>query len=261
MSYINANNIQLYYEIQGAGEHVLFIHGLGGSTKDWEYQIPFFSQYFQTITFDLRGHGKTEKPDHLYSISSFAADAAQLISALSQKSVHVVGHSLGGMIAFQLALDFPELVKSLTILNSTPTTSFGNVFAAVRIFLRKISIRLFGMRRMSHKLAYRLYPKPEQVELRENLIQRWCQNDPQAYLNSLAAFANWTVMDRLSDLQCNTLIVASDHDYTPILFKEFYTKRIPKAELVIIKNSYHNSMADQAQKFNSVLLDFLQRNL
>ena len=120
MSKATVNNIELYYETAGSGESVLFIHGLGSSARDWEMQIPAFTKQFKTTAFDLRGHGQSQKPKGPYSMSLFAKDTAELIRSLGVGSVHVVGISLGGMIAFQLAVDHPELVKSMVIVNSGP---------------------------------------------------------------------------------------------------------------------------------------------
>ena len=94
------NNINMYYEVLGHGEPLLFIHGLGSSTRDWENQIDFFSKNYQVILVDVRGHGQTDKPPGSYSISMFANDIAGLLDQLELPSVHVVGISMGGMIAF-----------------------------------------------------------------------------------------------------------------------------------------------------------------
>ena len=128
------------------------IHGLGSSTLDWENQIDFFAKKYQVIAFDLRGHGKSEKPNSPYTVKLFTEDTAQLIQALNQQSVHVVGHSLGGMIAFQLALDFPTLVKSLCIINSGPAVTFP-LKVKFSFFLRRFIVKLFGIHPLCIKLA------------------------------------------------------------------------------------------------------------
>lgn len=258
MPYLSIKDIQVYYEVHGQGEPLLLIHGLGSSTQDWEYQVKFFTQY-QIIAFDLRGHGKSDKPKEPYTVKQFASDTAQLCRALSVQSVHVVGHSLGGMVAFQLALDFPDLVKTMTIVNSAPMVTFPRFIDSFKFFLRSVNVKLFGMRPLSIGLSKILFPKPEQVDLRELFVQRWCENDPVAYLHALHAFKGWTVLNRLSELQCPTLIVTADHDYTPVSLKEYYAKFIAKSELVVIKDSRHITIVDQAEAFNQVLLKFLQK--
>ncbi|NJN45685.1 MAG: alpha/beta fold hydrolase, partial [Candidatus Competibacteraceae bacterium] len=115
-----SGDIELYYEITGQGHPLLFIHGLGSCTEDWEQQVAFFAQRFLVITFDVRGHGRSDKPPDPYSIPLFARDTVGLLDVLGIASAHVVGLSLGGMIAFQLAVDVPRRVDSLVIVNSGP---------------------------------------------------------------------------------------------------------------------------------------------
>src|SRR5947207_2466572 len=117
MPTIQANGVDLYYEVHGSGEPVLLIHGLGSSTRDWAPQVPALSQRFQVIAFDVRGHGRSAKPKQRYSVKLFAADTAALIRTLDIAPAHVIGISMGGMIAFQLAVEAPQLVRSLVIVN------------------------------------------------------------------------------------------------------------------------------------------------
>lgn len=115
MPTVQSNGINLYYETHGEGQPLLFIHGLGSSSRDWEFQVPAFSISYQVITFDLRGHGQSDKPTGPYSMAMFAADTASLLRALAIDQAHVVGLSLGGGIAFQLAVEAPQIVQTLII--------------------------------------------------------------------------------------------------------------------------------------------------
>lgn len=259
MPMIMLDNLNVSYHIDGQGVPLLFIHGLGSSSRDWENQLPFFQDHYQIITYDLRGHGKTDKPKAPYTIPLFANDAAQLCQALVQQPIHVIGHSLGGMISFQLALDFPDLVRSLTIINSAPAVIFPSFLTQLSFLLRRFSVKLFGMRHLSKNLANHLFPKPEQQPMRDVFISRWLENDPHAYINTLKAFKGWNVMPRLSSLQCPTLIMTADDDYTPVAFKEYYTKLIPQAELIVIKDSKHLSPIDQPMAVNQALFQFLTK--
>ena len=79
MSTIRVNGVELYYEIHGDGEPVLLIHGLGSSTRDWDLQVDALAKHFRAITFDVRGHGRSEKPKQRYSVKLFADDTAAVI--------------------------------------------------------------------------------------------------------------------------------------------------------------------------------------
>ncbi|MBS0287968.1 MAG: alpha/beta hydrolase [Proteobacteria bacterium] len=260
MPYLKVNDINLYYERHGQGEPVLFIHGLGSSTRDWEYQLDYFKARYQMLLIDLRGHGKSDKPDHPYTIAQFTSDTAKLIQAFFPQGVHVVGHSLGGMVAFQLGVDYPELVKTLTIVNSAPAVIFPSFKAQIYFLLRAFDVRLFGMHHLSTQLAKALLPKPEQAALRETFVQRWCENDPKAYRNALRAFRGWTVMHRIPSILCPTLVIAAENDYTEVSFKQLYVRLMPNAKLVVIKDSRHLTIIDQAELFNQTVGEFLKEN-
>ncbi|MFI4937075.1 MAG: alpha/beta fold hydrolase [Candidatus Berkiellales bacterium] len=260
MPFLSLPHIQLYYEVHGSGAPLLLLHGLGSSTLDWENQLEFFSKKYQVIAFDLRGHGQSAKPDEPYTVKLFAEDTAELIRTLIKESTHVVGHSLGGMIAFQLVLDFPELVKSLCIINSAPAVIFPSLKVHFSFYLRRYIVKLFGVQPLCTKLAKNLFPKSTQAKLREIFIQRWSHNDPKAYVNSLNAFRHWNVIARLSEIACPTLIVTADHDYTPVSAKEFYVKLIKGAELKVIPDSWHMTIVDQPGALNQTMLNFLTKN-
>jgi 3-oxoadipate enol-lactonase len=84
MPILRCRDINVYYQIAGAGDPLLFIHGLGSSYRDWEPQVAFFSRHYQVITYDVRGHGKSDKLKGPYSVSQFAADAVELMRSLAE---------------------------------------------------------------------------------------------------------------------------------------------------------------------------------
>jgi len=256
MPRLRIRDAALHYESLGRGPPLLFIHGLGSSVRDWEAQRAFFSLHFRVIAFDLRGHGRSDKPPGPYSILGFAADTAELIRWLGLGPTHIVGLSMGGMIAFQLAVSAPELVQSLVIVNSGPEFILGKL----QIVQRKLIVRLLGMRKMGKVLSKRLFPKPEQAGLRQRFVDRWAENDPRAYLDALQALIGWTVVDRLDAIRCPTLVIASDQDYTPLAVKAAYAAKMPQAELSIIRDSRHMLPVERPDAFNQVLMGFLSKH-
>jgi 3-oxoadipate enol-lactonase len=252
-------DIDLYYETIGKGHPILFIHGLGSSSRDWEMQIPFFSKHYQVITLDLRGHGQSQKPPGPYSMSLFAKDVAELVKLLGIVPVHVVGISLGGMIAFQLGVDYPELVKSLVIVNSGPEVVVRTMKDRWNVFMRFATVRLLGMRKMGEVLSKRLFPKAEQSDTQKLFVERWAENDTRAYVDTLRAIVGWSVSDRIHKITLPTLIVAADGDYTSVSAKEAFVSRMPQAELVVIRDSRHATPVDSPEKFNETVMSFLLR--
>jgi 3-oxoadipate enol-lactonase len=256
---LRIRDIELYYETVGEGPPVLLIHGLGSSARDWELQIPAFSQHHRVVVYDVRGHGQSDKPLGPYSVPLLASDAAELMTALEIAPAHVVGISMGGMIAFQVALSQPALVKSLVIVNSGPELIPQTVSERLQVVQRQLVVRLLGMRRMGEILGQRMFPKPEQEELRRAFVERWAENDPRAYLASVRAVVGWSVADRLEEIGCPALIVAADQDYRPLAEKEACAARMPHAELVVIEDSRHGTTVDQPEAFNAAVLGFLAR--
>ena len=107
-------------------------------------------------------------------------------------------------------------------------------------------------------LGGKLFPHPDQAELRQKMAERWAKNDKRAYLASFDAIVGWGVQERLSRITCPTLVISADHDYTPVAQKENYVKLLPDARLVVIEDSRHATPLDQPEVFNTTLLDFLK---
>ncbi|MCA9974931.1 MAG: alpha/beta fold hydrolase [Anaerolineales bacterium] len=257
MPTIRTKEMTFYYEEAGQGEPLLLLHGLGSSTADWPLQMESFAARYRVIAVDLRGHGRSTKPPGPYSIPMFCTDIIHFLEVMKIASAHILGISLDGMIAFQLAVSSPETVKSLVIVNSVPSMvvkGFGDKWL---LWQRSAIVELMGVRRMGEYLAPRLFPKPEQAELRQEIIQRWAQNDKQAYLASMRSFVGWDVSPQLADIHCPTLVISADEDYWPLSDKEAYTARIPQAQLLVIEDSRHATPVDQPEVFNTAVLDFL----
>jgi 3-oxoadipate enol-lactonase len=250
------SDIEIHYDSTGSGPAVLLIHGLGSSGRDWEYQLPALTGY-RVIMPDLRGHGLSAKPKGRYTIAGFAADMAGLMRELGTGPAHIVGLSLGGAIAFQLAVDAPELVRSLTIINSAPDIVPRNWRQRFMISQRLALIRFVGLKRFSVILAGRLFPEAGQAGLRRMFVERFKANRKGPYLSSLRALIGWSVASRLGDIRVPVLVVAADQDYTPVSFKEDYTAKLPKGRLAVVRNSRHATPVDQPEALNRLLVEFL----
>ncbi len=258
MPTVQTNNITMHYEEAGQGEPLLLLHGLGSSAEDWELQMPAFAQRYRVIVPDARGHGRTDKPPGPYSVPQMAADARGLLDVLGVASAHIVGLSMGGMIAFQMAVDGPERVRSLVIVNSGPALVPRTFNEWLRVRQRLLLARLFSPARSARFLSRRLFPRPEQEEARVQLIERWGRNDPAAYRAAMRALVGWSVLDRVRDIRCPVLVIAGDRDYTPVEAKRAYADLIPGARLVVFEDSGHATPIDQAERFNEVVLGFLE---
>jgi len=254
---IRVNGVDIFFDVHGEGEPLVMLHGLGSSSQDWEHQVPAFAAHYRVTTPDLRGFGRSAKPRGPYSIAQYAADVRSLLNELDIRRCHLLGLSMGGAIAFQIALDDPGRLASLIIVNSSPSFELSNWRRRLMAWTRQLLPHVFGMRGLSHYVVSHLFPKPEQHELRARLIARGSSNDRDAYIAALHALKGWTVEKRLAEIGTPTLVISAEFDYTPVSEKERYVARMRNARLRVIPDSRHASHWDQPQRFNREVLDFL----
>ena len=117
-SHLEVGRLRLHYVEQGAGEPLLLLHGLGGSTVFWADVIPLLAARFRVLAPDLPGHGLSDKPDAPYDLAYGRSFVPRLMDALGLPAAHVVGHSTGGLLGMVLARDHPERVSTLTLVDS-----------------------------------------------------------------------------------------------------------------------------------------------
>jgi pimeloyl-ACP methyl ester carboxylesterase len=254
---MQVNDIEIYCEMEGQGEPLLLLHGLGSSSAGWQMQRQAFAAEYQVIMPDIRGHGRSDKPPGPYSMALFASDIVALLDTLDVPAVHIVGLSLGGMIGFQMAVDQPERVRSLTVVNAGPEVVPRTFKERRAIWQRQLLVNLFSMERIAETIGGRLFPEPEQAELRQMAIEGFAANDKAAYKAATGAILGWSVRDRLGEIRCPVLLIASDMDYTPVSAKEAYLAEIPGSRLVVIENSRHAAPIDQYEAFNAAVGEFL----
>ncbi len=259
MATAQANVIALHVLDQGQGEPVLLLHGLGSRSADWQLQIPVLAAAYRVIVPDLRGHGVSPKPPGPYTMTMMADDVVALLDSLNVGSVHVLGLSMGGMIGFQLAVDRPERVRSLIVVNSTPDLVPRSLAQRLQVMQRRLLARLLGVEQTGRFLAGRLFPHPDQAALRTMMVDRWAENDKAAYVASMEACIGWSVLDRIDRISCPVLVISGDRDYLPIDGKRQYTAMIPRARLVVVEDSGHATPIDQSENFNQLVLTFLDR--
>jgi len=257
MARLQIDGCEIYYEVVGAGPPVVLVHGLGSCVRDWDRQIPAFAAHHTVIAVDLRGHGESGKPAGPYSMARFAADVARVLETLAVGPAHIVGLSLGGMVAFQLAVDAPQYVKSLAIVNSAPEVIPRSVREWLALKARVWGLRLLGLPKFAERIAAMNFPDPGQAAERRALAARIAANDVAAYRASTRAIVGWSVADRISSIRCPVLVVTADHDYTPVAHKERYAAKMPRARVAVIERSRHVTPIDQTEVFNRVVLEFL----
>ncbi|NHO65569.1 alpha/beta fold hydrolase [Aestuariicella hydrocarbonica] len=251
-------NVYLNYEIVGQGEALVLLHGLGSRLEDWRAQTAYFSKSYKVIAVDFRGHGHSDKPSGPYSIPMFADDILHLLDQLGVDQFHLAGFSMGGMTAFQLAVNQPQRLKSLTIINSSPCVPYQTLSEKMTVWGRLGCIHLLGMARLGKLIGRNLFPRAEQKPLYDEFLATMKHNDVEAYIHSLKSFLGWDVTSRLHRLSMPVLVVSADHDYTPVSHKQRYCEHIPNCQLHVIEDSRHATPLDQPERLNGVVDAFLR---
>jgi pimeloyl-ACP methyl ester carboxylesterase len=252
------NTVDLAYGEAGHGPPVLLLHGLGSSRNDWLMQLLALVPRCRIVAVDLRGHGLSPKPSGPYRMEMLAADVAQLLARIDARPAHIIGISLGGAVAQQVALDAPHLTRSLLLVNTAARFVSSDWRQRLLGARRLAGVYLGSMDRTAQAVADRLFPWPEQAALRRETAQRIAANDLHAYRATLWAIARFDVRDRLGEIRCPTLVVAGDADSTvPLAAKRLLAERIPGSRLDIIPRSGHATPVDQPEAFNQVMLRYL----
>ncbi|GAB4395556.1 MAG: alpha/beta hydrolase [Microscillaceae bacterium] len=258
MPTIHLNQTELYYESQGHGQPLLFVHGLGAGTWTWEAQVHHFKNTFETWVPELRGHGRSEKTPGPYSIDIFARDLICFIAAQGLSQVHLIGLSMGGIIAYEIAAQRPDLVASLVIVNCGPEVSQSNMQVQWAMWQREIFMHLLSMEGVSRILAARLFPDADQATLRQRFVEHWAKNDKASYEAAFHALITWKGGNCPERIKCPALFVTTPDDYTPLQLKQRYVTRMSDGRLVIVPNSRHVTPLDQPEAFNQVLAEFYE---
>lgn len=262
MPSVETGNIVTYYEENGSGEPLILICGLSADLQIWRFQVPALSQHFRVICYDNRGAGRTSAPDAPYSIAGMAEDLAALMDHLGIDSTHLVGWSMGGLIAQALALAKPERVRRLVLMSTMAHTD-----GLERVALRNwINIRLSNMpfeqyvRQISQGLfTAALYDDESRYE---TIVQRMANNPyaqtQRGFLRQAEALLAHQPGDAARGIRTKTLILVGEHDpRTPPYLSKRLAKLIPDSTLRILRGA-HSAMIEFPDEYNAAILTFLE---
>ena len=247
---------QLHVRSFGRGDPVLLIHGLGSSGDDWAFQLPALAARHRLVVPDLPGAGRSPKPSGRYRLATMAAILWRLLDHLDHERVHLVGFSLGGAVALEMALQRPERAHRLALINSLPSYRVDTFSKWLEVNLHVALVRTLGLRRTARLIARRLFPEPHRAAMRERVVSVLGANEVAPYLATARALAGWCTLDRVDQLRTPTLLLAAEHDYTPLAEKHASAARLG-ATLAIVRGSRHGTPFDAIAATNACLLAFL----
>lgn len=258
MAYVANEGARLYWQEKGSGPPVLLIMGLSFTHEMWYRVAPGLAAEYRTIVFDNRGMGRSDVPRGPYTMRRMASDARAVMDAAGVEAAHVIGASMGGMIAQELALRHPERVRSL-MLGCTTSRGLLGKWPEFRYGPRQWSGRSREERERSlRSLLYAETTPEERIEedLRVRCGCRWCY---KGFLNQFSGILMWSAYRRLPRIGVPTLVIHGDQDrLVPPENGRVIASRIPGARFELIRDAGHILITDQPEACAEAIGRFLE---
>ena len=261
------NGVELFYEDTGSGYPVVFCHEFAGDYRSWELQVRAFDRLYRCITYCHRGYPPSSVPTHLeaYSQDHLIEDLRGLLDHLGLQQAHIVGFSMGGSVVLNLALRYPDLCRSITVVGtgagSTNRERFERDIHATVQLIRSRGIRVFantyaeGPTRQPYK---RKDPYGWSV-FREQLAEHAA--DGQAYSMQGVMLSRPTIFSLepgLRELNVPALIAIGDEDEPCVDVAVFLKRTLPLAGLLVLPQSGHAINLEEPAIFNASVLEFFR---
>jgi pimeloyl-ACP methyl ester carboxylesterase len=254
--------LELFYADKGTGEPVLFLNGLSGDHLYWSAQLRAFSRKFHALAPDNRDVGQTRHPSQPYAIADLADDAAGLLGRLNLPPAHVIGLSMGGMIAQELALRAPQRVRSLVLADTLGRSDewFRGTLTTFEKIRRTVAdTPAFFDAIMPWWVSWRYFEGSERITWLRWLLQQNPHPQPlEGFLRQLDAMSRFDALDRVADIRCPVLILAGEDDcICPVRYSERLRDRIPGARLAVLPQVGHAPPIENAALFQQQVTEFL----
>lgn len=263
MPKVQVNGIDLFYDIKGTGEPILLIAGFMCDRSYWSLIIPSLVSRYQVIRFDNRGMGQSSAPDSPYSIQQMANDVAVLLDRIGIDKVHVVGHSMGGQIAQELALAHPQKVNSLILISSLAKGDglFNSLIETWGELPVHLDLKLYEKVVLPWIFTDAFYSIPGMIEgLIEFAINYPFPPKAHTLYHHSRAIIGHDTTDRLKYINCPTLVLVGKQDIlTPVKFSQQLAQSIAKAELVVLDSGGHGILVESPDAAASVMLNFINK--
>ena len=224
---------------------VVLIHGVGDSLEAWDDVIQSLPEGFDIIRYDLRGHGRSEKPPGPYRLADFVEDHVALLARLGVGRAHVVGYSLGGLIAQAIALFAPDSVERLVLLSCIACRTPDEREAVQK---RLETLEQEGAGGIAGASAERWFTgafrraNPDKVRQQ---MERLKENDPNAYLAAYRVLATSDLCDQLTRIGHPTLVMTGEHDVgSPPRMARSMSERIDGSQLIILEGQKHSVLTE-----------------
>jgi len=268
------DGIKLCYNDFGKGKPIFLIHGIGGKKETWIAQVNELSMHFRVLAFDMRGVGKSDRLNIPYTMEMLADDIAGLMDYLKIDEAHIIGRSLGGMVAQHFVLKYPEKVQKLVLMTTNPWVPDEKAAE----FIKKGRLKeIKELKNDPNKAFWQksrvLFHKDFRKKMKENpekkfngifsakdLIEESTKNPsrPQDIENLSHTLRSHDILDQIQNINQETLLISGSHDrLTPKISMMEIHKKIPKSRIQVIENSGHFLHLSHAREVNKILIEFL----
>jgi 3-oxoadipate enol-lactonase len=235
------------------GTLVLFLHGIRGHRRNWDRQLAEFSGSYRAAAWDARGYGDSDDYEGPLQFDHFTGDVLRVAEHFRAEKLHLVGLSMGGRIARNVALRYPERLHSLTLVSSTPGFDAMST-EEVRRFVTE-------RKTTAPHLLGRLLGSRARPGAFDELLEGLSLLRDRSYIKTLEASVAQDRGAPVERIRVPTLIIAGDEDcvYPPALARQF-AERIPGAELVMMPGVGHLPNIEQPELFNRTVLEFIGKH-
>ena len=263
MPTLKVNDVNYHYEETGSGaETIVFAHGFLWSNRMFDQQVEALKSDYRIITYDHRGQGQTEVTADGYDMDTLTGDAVALIQALKANPCHFVGLSMGGFIAMRLACRHADLLKSITLIETTadPEPLINRLkYRTLGLISRYLSDNLVVSSAMNTMFGQTFLHDAKRGEERAYWRQQILNNDTLGTYRALMGVASRQgIYDELANITLPTLIMVGDEDTATVPAKsERIHQAIPSSHLVTIRNAGHTSTVEQPDQIIEAMRNFL----
>jgi pimeloyl-ACP methyl ester carboxylesterase len=256
------SEVAIFHAEKGLGEPLVFLNGLSGDHLYWMGQLRAFGKKYRCLALDNRDVGRTRAPARPYTTADLAGDVAGLLERLELPPAHVVGLSMGGMIAQELALAAPARVKSLVLVNTLARSDewFRGMLAAFEKIRRQVGdTPAFFEAILPWWVSWRYIQDTERVSWLRWLLRQTPHPQPiDGFLRQLGATARHDALERVGQIVCPVLVVAGEDDCVcPPRYAAQLRERLREAQLKVVPGVGHALPFEDPARFTAILADFL----
>lgn len=263
MPFAESGGRRIYYECQGEGPAVLFLHGAGSNAATWWQQLPAFAARHTCVTMDIRCFGRSVAPLDEFGLDHFVADALAVLDAAGVQRAAIVGQSLGGFIGLKTALEHPDRVAAFAACDSS--LAIDHPVLLDTIARRRVTQKAASVEQRSLGRWF-LENRPEQAQLyaQINHFNPSAHSIPDAQWGAALAGAlgpgQLIPMEALRRVACPTLLlVGSEDPIVPVAVMREVQELVRGSELHVVDQAGHSAYFEKADEVNRVLLAFLER--